>query len=99
MQVSDVLIKPIITEQSLTQAQGGWYTFRVHVDSNKYQIAGSVQTQFNVNVLEVRTITVKGKSKRVGKKRMQIQKSSTKKALVKLGKDQTIAVFEVGKQS
>jgi ribosomal protein L23 len=47
---------------------------------------------FSVDVLAVRTITLKGKTKRVGKMRRPTMTSSTKKALVRIKKDQTIDV-------
>ena len=66
MKPEEVIVKPIITEKSNMELQEGKYTFRVAKKATKVQIANAVETLFNVKVLNVNTITVKGKEKRVG---------------------------------
>ncbi len=66
MRPEEVIIKPIITEKSNMELQEGKYTFRVAKKATKVQIADSVEALFNVKVLSVNTMTVKGKEKRVG---------------------------------
>ena len=66
MKPEDIIIKPIVTEQSNTGLEEGKYTFQVAKNATKIQIASSVEALFNVKVLKVNTITVKGKEKRVG---------------------------------
>ncbi len=66
MRPEDIIIKPIITEKSNSGLENGKYTFRVAKNATKVQIADSVEALFNVKVLKVNTITVKGKEKRVG---------------------------------
>jgi len=66
MKPEDIIIKPIITEKSNSGLENGKYTFRVAKNATKVQIADSVEALFNVKVLKVNTITVKGKEKRVG---------------------------------
>lgn len=62
----EIIIKPIITEKSSSGIAEGKYTFEVAKKATKVQIANAVETLFNVKVLNVNTITVKGKEKRVG---------------------------------
>ena len=62
----EVIVKPIITEKTSSGIAEGKYTFKVAKKATKVQIANAVETLFNVKVLNVNTITVKGKEKRVG---------------------------------
>ena len=62
----EVIIKPIVTEKSSSGLSEGKYTFKVAKKATKIQIANAVEALFNVKVLNVNTITVKGKEKRVG---------------------------------
>ena len=66
MRPEEIIVKPIITEKSSTGVAEGKYTFKVAKKATKVQIANAVETLFDVKVLSVNTITVKGKEKRVG---------------------------------
>src|SRR6476469_6231289 len=59
--VHDVLIRPVISEKSVAQTERNNYTFAVARDANKFQIKDAVETQFKVDVLGVRVLTVKPK--------------------------------------
>ena len=80
MRPEDIIIKPIITEKSNDGLQDGKYTFEVNKKATKIDIARAVEKLFDVKVLKVNTITVKGKEKRVG---VHVGKTSEwKKAIV-----------------
>lgn len=66
MKPEDIIVKPIITEKSNYGLEQGKYTFKVNKKANKIQIANAVENLFNVKVLQVNTMNVKGKEKRVG---------------------------------
>ena len=66
MLAEDIIIKPIITEKSNDGLQSGKYTFKVNKKATKVEIAKAVEKLFEVKVLKVNTISVKGKEKRVG---------------------------------
>ncbi len=66
MRPEDIIIKPIITEKSNDGLQDGKYTFKVSKKATKVDIARAVEKLFDVKVINVNTITVKGKEKRVG---------------------------------
>lgn len=66
MRPEDIIIKPIITEKSNDGLQDGKYTFKVNKKATKVDIARAVEKLFEVKVINVNTITVKGKEKRVG---------------------------------
>ena len=61
----EIIIRPVITEKSNDELQAGKYTFEVNKKATKVQIAQAVEKLFEVKVLNVNTMTVKGKTKRV----------------------------------
>ena len=78
----DVIIKPIVTENSMLQTSDRKYTFEVLKNANKTEIRKAVEEVFGVKVEKVNTLNVKGKLKRQG--RTQGYTRSWKKAIVKL---------------
>lgn len=76
----EIIIAPIVTEKSNDMLQEGKYTFRVNRNATKIEIANAVEKLFEVKVLKVNTISVKGKKKRVGYH--QGKTSDWKKAIV-----------------
>ena len=66
MKPEDIIIAPIVTEKSNDMLQQGKYTFEVNKNATKVEIANAVEKFFEVKVLKVNTVSVKGKSKRVG---------------------------------
>ena len=82
----DVILKPVITEQSMAAMSNKVYTFLVHPDANKTQIKEAVQKMFDgVKVERVNTMNLIGKKKRRGMTEGRTAK--TKKAMVKLTAD------------
>ena len=81
----DIIIEPVITEKSNDALQAGKYTFKVNKKATKVDIARAVEKLFDVRVLDVNTIAVSGKQKRVGR---SIGKTSDwKKAIVSIDTD------------
>lgn len=89
-----IIKRPIVTEKSLALANRGWYTFAVEKTAVKGHIASAIAKQYKVKVEDVRTVTVRGKTRRVGKSMRTISHSDWKKALVRLTKGQTIDTFQ-----
>ena len=80
MRPEDVIIAPVVTEKSNDGINLGKYTFKVNKNATKVDIARAVEKLFEVKVLNVNTMTVKGKEKRVGR---NVGKTSDwKKAIV-----------------
>lgn len=80
MVAEEVIIAPVITEKSNMEMQNGKYTFKVARKATKVDIKRAVEKLFEVKVLSVNTMTVKGKEKRVGVH--QGRTSDWKKAIV-----------------
>ncbi|MCL4359917.1 50S ribosomal protein L23 [Patescibacteria group bacterium] len=93
--MKQIIQRPYITEKSLTDAAQGWYTFVVDPDADKGAISREVARLYRVTVTSARTLRVEGKKRRVGRKMRTIAKPQWKKAIVRLGKGQTISAFEV----
>jgi len=66
MVAEDIILAPVVTEKSNMDMQEGKYTFKVAKKATKVEIKNAVEKLFEVKVLKVNTITVKGKEKRVG---------------------------------
>ena len=89
----DIIVRPIISEQSMDNLAEKKYTFEVMKSANKVEIKKAVEEVFGVKVEKVYTMNMKGKVKRVG---VHIgARKDWKKAIVKLTADsKTIEFFE-----
>ena len=67
MKAQDIVIRPIITEKSMTGVANKKYTFEVCQDANKIEIAKAVEELFGVKVQKVNTLNVRGKFRRQGR--------------------------------
>ena len=89
----DIIIKPVITEQSMEETEAKKYVFKVAVDANKIEIKKAVEEIFGVKVEKVNTIRMEGKAKRQGV--TSGRRANWKKAMVTLTADsKTIEFFE-----
>ncbi len=88
----EIIIKPVVTEKSVDLMQENKYCFRVAKDANKIEIKNAIEEIFKVTVINVNTVNVHGKMKRMG--RTQGKTASWKKAVVTLREGDSIEVFE-----
>lgn len=88
----EIIIKPVVTEKSVDLMQENKYCFRVAKDANKIEIKNAIEEIFKVTVINVNTVNVHGKMKRMG--RTQGKTASWKKAVVTLHEGDSIEVFE-----
>ena len=90
----DVILRPIITEQSMEHLDIKKYVFEVARDANKIEIKKAVEEIFGVKVDKVTTLNMKGKEKHTGRYPAG-HRRDWKKAVVKLSADsKTIEFFE-----
>ena len=78
----EIIIKPVVTEKSVDLMQDNKYCFKVAKDANKIEIKNAIEEIFKVTVVNVNTVNVHGKMKRMG--RTQGMTASWKKAVVTL---------------
>lgn len=89
----DIILRPIVTEESMMGTASKKYTFEVAKDANKVEIAEAVEKLFEVKVKSVNTSNVSGHLRRYG--RFEGYKPSWKKAIVTLTEDsKTIEFFD-----
>ena len=79
----DIILKPVITEKTMNQMSEKKYTFYVHTEATKTQIAEAVEKLFaGTKVASVNTMNLDGKTKRRGM--VYGKTSKKKKAIVQL---------------
>ena len=94
MNAYDIIIRPIITEQSMADVADKKYVFQVAIDADKTQIKAAVEEIFGVKVAKVNTLRQLGKVKRTGAY-PKGKRTDYKKAIVTLTADsKTIEFFE-----
>ncbi|MFA6431185.1 MAG: 50S ribosomal protein L23 [Candidatus Margulisiibacteriota bacterium] len=92
MDLEQIIVKPIVTEKSVTHRQKGVYVFKVLLDANKIQVKQAVEKMFKVKVKGVNTTFIRGKRRVVG--RSAGTTSRWKKAYVTLESGQKIQEIE-----
>lgn len=92
MEMIKILKKPVISEKSFAHAEDSKFVFIVDIRANKIEIKKAIEKLFKVTVLEVRTVVMKGKVKRVGRKLGK--RSDFKKAYVTLKEGDKIEEFK-----
>ena len=96
MKLTEILIKPILTEKANAQQDKlSRYAFKVNRRANKLEIKTAVEQFYGVNVVDVNTLVVPGKSKTRSTKSGIISgvKSGYKKALVTVAEGETIDLY------
>ena len=94
MNAYDIIIRPIITEQSMADVADKKYVFQVAMDATKTEIKAAVEEIFGVKVSKVNTLRQIGKVKRTGSY-PKGKRADIKKAVVTLTADsKTIEFFE-----
>lgn len=100
--IHDVIVAPVVTERATAaQEERNVYTFIVHPDANKHQIARAVEAAWDVVVEDVRTARYQAKTKRALLGRMNPRapvgrRAAFKKAMVRLAEGDSIEFYEVG---
>jgi large subunit ribosomal protein L23 len=89
----DVIRRPVVTEKSTVARElSNVVTLAVDPRANKHQVKAAVEELFSVQVLDVRTMRMPRKGRRVG--RFIGRRPEWKKAIVTLAEGQTIEFFE-----
>lgn len=88
-----VIIRPLITEKNTNLMELNKYSFQVDRNANKHEIKHAIQQIFNVTVVDVHTLNMRGKQRRRG--RIVGRTSDWKKAVVTLALGDRIELFEI----
>ena len=89
----DILLAPLLTEETWGMMEENKYTFRVALGVNKVQIRKAVEEIFKVKVDKVWTANVKGKPRRERLNQMHGHTSRWHKAIVRLAPGDRIDVM------
>ena len=81
----DIVLAPVITENSMAGIADKKYTFKVATNATKVEIAQAVEELFGVKVAKVNTISVRGRYRRQGMHAGYT--AASKKAIVTLKPD------------
>ena len=92
MEARDIIIKPVVTEKSIGMMENNKYVFKVALKANKIEIKKAIEEIFKVKVVDVNTVRINGKMKRMG--RYEGKTSDYKKAIVQLAEGDSIEIFE-----
>lgn len=90
MKIGKLILRPIVTEKTTAMSGSDKYVFAVSLNAAKQSIKKEIKDTYKVDVIDVSTIIVPGKSKRVIGKNKYSQLSKWKKAIVTLKKGQKI---------
>ena len=94
MNAYDIILRPVITEQSMESVADKKYVFQVAIDATKTEIKAAVEEIFGVKVEKVNTVRMQGKVKRTGAYPAG-RRAAYKKAIITLTADsKTIEFFE-----
>ena len=94
MNAYDIILRPVITEQSMERVADKKYVFMVALDADKTRIKAAVEEAFGVKVAKVNTVRMQGKVKRTGAYPAG-RRAAYKKAVITLTADsKTIEFFE-----
>ncbi|MBQ9165789.1 MAG: 50S ribosomal protein L23, partial [Oscillospiraceae bacterium] len=86
MNAYDIILRPVITEQSMETVADKKYVFQVAINATKTEIKAAVEQIFDVKVSKVNTVRMQGKVKRTGAYPAG-RRSDYKKAVVTLTAD------------
>jgi large subunit ribosomal protein L23 len=93
VEIYQVIREPHVTEKATSQKQSfDQITLKVHKEANKVEIRKAVEVLFKTKVLEVKTMRMRGKQRRVG--RNIGRRADWKKAIVRLKPGERIEFFE-----
>lgn len=92
MNPHDVILAPALSEKAVTGIEHGKYVFYVHPDANRTEIKDAIERVFEVEVVKINLLKVRGKIKRMG--RYAGRSPERKKAIVTLQAGQRIQQLE-----
>lgn len=92
MDITDILIRPVISEKANMLREQDKYVFIVHKDASKIQIKDAVRKLFNVKVISCTTMNIGGKMRRT--RGIPGMTASYKKAIVRVAPGEKIQAFE-----
>lgn len=98
MHQNNIIVKPVISEKSMRDADAGKFTFVFAKQARKEGIKKTIEQAFSVHVVSISTSVVKGGRKKNGKQRIEEKVPAWKRAIVTLQKGEKITMFDIGEE-
>ncbi len=97
MDISHVLLRPVITEKAVKaeQSVARTYVFLVHLDAGKLEVKRAIQQFYGREVDSIRISTLPKKTRLLGRGKEMTKRKERKKAYVRLKGDDPLEVVEV----
>lgn len=92
MSPHDVILAPVLSEKAVSGIEGSKYAFFVHPKANRTQVKDAIERVFNVDVMKINLVNVRGKEKTMG--RFTGRRPARKKVIVTLKEGQKIQQLE-----
>lgn len=93
MRLSNLIIKPVVTEKTYSQLNNNRYSFKVVRNSSKETVAREIEKMYKVEVIDTRVSIVPGKLRRVAGTRRFSLREKWKKVTVTLKEGQKIDIM------
>jgi large subunit ribosomal protein L23 len=90
----DVIVRPVVTEESQIMAERGQYVFEVSLDANKRQIKEAMEAIFDKKVAKINTMIMPAKRGMRGRNEY-LRSKQWKKAIITLAEGESIDLFNV----
>lgn len=84
MEITNVIIGPIVTEKSTDNQGKGYYSFYVNPRATKVDVKNAINALYGVEVEGIKTQTLPSKVRQLAKNRIMTKRPNVKKALVTL---------------
>lgn len=94
MDLSQVIIKPVVTEKATSLSKDGVYAFQIHKDATKIDVKNAVRFLYGVPAAKVNIIYGHEKFRTLGRRRPQRKRHTMKRAIVTLKGRKTIDIFK-----
>ena len=98
MELTQILLSPVVTEKSNAKQAKHVYTFLVNLKANKIEIAKAVGKAYGVDVKKVAVISVRAKRRLAGRGKLITKRPAAKKAFVTIDAKQTLDVNKFSKK-
>lgn len=98
MELTKVILGPVISEKSIGNTAINRYTFYINKNATKNEVSLAVEKQYKVDVLDVKVINIRGKKVQFGKKRIKGKRNDKRKAIVTIKAGQKIEIFDLGQE-
>lgn len=97
MDISHIIIAPVITEKAYSAQEKAKYTFKVNKNATKAQVKKAFEFYYGIAPESINIINTQGKVRTVGRGREIQKRKSEKRAIISLPKGKSIDFTKLAK--